>query len=125
MLLLPSSFLPVDLERCHPTQPFRCPGDKTICISIQYLCDGASDCPDGYDEDLRLCTAGPRWLNGKVLASKPESSRPSPLKIRRVLGLLHVKSYVGVKRPPSGVVGKFGEGVPDQVSSSSSDLTPP
>ncbi|KAF8778619.1 IDLSRF-like peptide isoform X1 [Argiope bruennichi] len=50
----------VDLERCHPTQPFRCPGDKTICISIQYLCDGASDCPDGYDEDLRLCTAAKR-----------------------------------------------------------------
>lgn len=50
----------VDLERCHPTQPFRCPGDKTICISIQYLCDGAPDCPDGYDEDPRLCTAAKR-----------------------------------------------------------------
>ena len=26
-------------------------------IFIQYLCDGADDCDDGYDEDPRLCTA--------------------------------------------------------------------
>jgi hypothetical protein len=66
-------------EPCHPYEPFKCPGDGA-CISIQYLCDGAADCPDGYytilikisftknfifliqidryDEDLRLCTAG-------------------------------------------------------------------
>ncbi|XP_046387442.1 IDLSRF-like peptide [Ischnura elegans] len=44
---------------CHPYEPFRCPGDG-ICISIQYLCDGAPDCPDGYDEDSRLCTAAKR-----------------------------------------------------------------
>ncbi|XP_076312662.1 prohormone-4-like [Tachypleus tridentatus] len=49
-----------DHDRCHPTRPFRCPGDETICISIQYLCDGAPDCPDGYDEDHRLCTAAKR-----------------------------------------------------------------
>ena len=42
---------------CHPYEPFKCPGDGA-CISIQYLCDGAPDCPDGYDEDPRLCTAG-------------------------------------------------------------------
>lgn len=42
---------------CHPYEPFKCPGVGT-CISIQYLCDGAPDCPDGYDEDPRLCTAG-------------------------------------------------------------------
>ncbi|GBM72179.1 hypothetical protein AVEN_184510-1, partial [Araneus ventricosus] len=35
---------------------------------------------------------------------------PIPLKIRRVLGLLHVKSYVMAKRPPVGVAWKFGEG---------------
>ncbi|GBN05870.1 Aspartyl/asparaginyl beta-hydroxylase [Araneus ventricosus] len=46
---------------------------------------------------------------------------PIPLKIRRVWGLLHVKSYVVVKRPPVGVAWKFGEGVPARVSSSSSD----
>nr|CAG4649706.1 EOG090X0E3B [Scapholeberis mucronata] len=46
-------------EPCHPYEPFKCPGDGA-CISIQYLCDGAADCPDGYDEDLRLCTAAKR-----------------------------------------------------------------
>lgn len=44
-------------EACHPYEPFKCPGDGA-CISIQYLCDGAPDCPDGYDEDSKLCTAG-------------------------------------------------------------------
>jgi len=47
-------------SRCHPYEPFRCPGDTDMCISIQYLCDGAPDCPDGYDEDPRLCTAAKR-----------------------------------------------------------------
>ncbi|XP_003742297.1 IDLSRF-like peptide [Galendromus occidentalis] len=50
----------VETERCHPTQPFRCPGKSTVCISIQYLCDGAPDCPDGYDEHAALCTAAKR-----------------------------------------------------------------
>ena len=27
---------------------------------VQYLCDGADDCQDGYDEDDRLCTAARR-----------------------------------------------------------------
>ena len=27
---------------------------------VQYLCDGAADCSDGYDEDARLCTAARR-----------------------------------------------------------------
>lgn len=46
-------------DACHPYEPFKCPGDGN-CISIQYLCDGAPDCPDGYDEDSRLCTAAKR-----------------------------------------------------------------
>ncbi|EDV48485.1 IDLSRF-like peptide [Drosophila erecta] len=46
-------------EACHPYEPFKCPGDGN-CISIQYLCDGAPDCSDGYDEDMRLCTAAKR-----------------------------------------------------------------
>lgn len=37
------------IETCHPYEPFRCPSDGN-CISIQYLCDGAPDCSDGYDE---------------------------------------------------------------------------
>ncbi|XP_043273019.1 prohormone-4 [Venturia canescens] len=68
---LPSTTMAIDLSRlyghltkrsgdaCHPYEPFRCPGDRT-CISIQYLCDGAPDCQDGYDEDSRLCTAAKR-----------------------------------------------------------------
>ncbi|GBM79985.1 hypothetical protein AVEN_47453-1 [Araneus ventricosus] len=66
----------------------------------------------------------PRWPSGKVLALWPESFQVRntiPLKIRRVWGLLHAKSYVVAKRPPVGVAWKFGEGVPAQVSSLSSD----
>lgn len=40
-------------EPCHPYEPFKCPGDGA-CISIQYLCDGAADCPDGYYTFLDL-----------------------------------------------------------------------
>ncbi|TRY78731.1 hypothetical protein TCAL_12846 [Tigriopus californicus] len=45
--------------KCEAFEPFRCPVDGR-CISIQYLCDGAPDCEDGYDEDPRLCTAARR-----------------------------------------------------------------
>merc|ERR1712156_979555 len=44
---------------CPAFEPFRCP-EENRCISIQYLCDGAPDCSDGYDEDPRLCTAARR-----------------------------------------------------------------
>ncbi|CAG0891823.1 unnamed protein product [Darwinula stevensoni] len=44
---------------CPRVQPFRCP-EGGQCIAIQYLCDGAPDCPDAYDEDPRLCTAARR-----------------------------------------------------------------
>ncbi|GBL81884.1 hypothetical protein AVEN_50484-1 [Araneus ventricosus] len=43
------------------------------------------------------------------------------MKIRRVWGLLHAKSYAVAKRPSFGVAWKSGEGVPGHVSSSSSD----
>lgn len=46
-------------RKCEAFEPFRCPTDGR-CISIQYLCDGAPDCSDGYDEDPRLCTAARR-----------------------------------------------------------------
>ncbi|GBM67268.1 hypothetical protein AVEN_190090-1 [Araneus ventricosus] len=46
---------------------------------------------------------------------------PIPLKIRRVWGLLHAKSYVVAKHPPVGVARHFEEEVPAQMSSSSSD----
>ncbi|GBL91229.1 hypothetical protein AVEN_195119-1 [Araneus ventricosus] len=46
-----------------------------------------------------------RWLSGQVSASELEGFQVRtsiPLKFLRVLGLFHVKSYVGVKRPPAG-----------------------
>merc|ERR1712212_53971 len=46
-------------QSCPAFEPFRCPEERK-CISIQYLCDGANDCTDGYDEDPRLCTAARR-----------------------------------------------------------------
>ncbi|GBM83336.1 hypothetical protein AVEN_101099-1 [Araneus ventricosus] len=66
----------------------------------------------------------PRRPSGKVSALGPEGSmvrNPIPLKIRRVWGLLHAKSYAVAKRPPVGVVRKFGDGVRAHVLSSSSD----
>ncbi|GBL94786.1 hypothetical protein AVEN_244765-1 [Araneus ventricosus] len=48
-------------------------------------------------------------------------ARPVSTKDRRVWRLLDAKSYVVAKRPPVGVVRKFAERVPAQVSSSSSD----
>ncbi|XP_017793412.1 PREDICTED: prohormone-4 [Habropoda laboriosa] len=71
-VVLPRAVMAIDLSRfyghfiskrtenaCRPYEPFKCPGDG-MCISIQYLCDGAPDCQDGYDEDSRLCTAAKR-----------------------------------------------------------------
>ncbi|GBM27919.1 hypothetical protein AVEN_146145-1 [Araneus ventricosus] len=62
----------------------------------------------------------PLWPSGKGSALRPEGSKPDSNEDRRVWGLLHAKSYVVAKRPPVGVARKFGEGVPTQVSSSSS-----
>ncbi|GBN63188.1 hypothetical protein AVEN_12976-1 [Araneus ventricosus] len=55
----------------------------------------------------------PQWPSDKVSTSGPEGRRfetSIPLKIRRVWGLLHPKSYVVAKRPPVSVARKFGEG---------------
>ncbi|GBL77378.1 hypothetical protein AVEN_41793-1 [Araneus ventricosus] len=55
-----------------------------------------------------------RYRSCRIPGSKLDSTEdPS--------GPFHVKSYVGTKRHPAGVVRKFGEGVPAQVSFSSSD----
>ncbi|GBO09197.1 hypothetical protein AVEN_202051-1, partial [Araneus ventricosus] len=59
----------------------------------------------------------PRWLSGKVSALEAggfQVRNPIPLKIRRVWGLLHVKSYLMAKCPPVAVAWKFGKGVPAQ-----------
>ncbi|GBM17255.1 hypothetical protein AVEN_223794-1 [Araneus ventricosus] len=68
----------------------------------------------------------PKGRSNLVVGSRPwgrelQVRNPIPLKIRRVWDLLHAKSYVVAKRPPVGVAWKFSEGVPAQVSSSSSD----
>ncbi|GBM62291.1 hypothetical protein AVEN_113329-1 [Araneus ventricosus] len=67
---------------------------------------------------------GRRYLvvKSRLWGRRFQIRNPIPLKIRRVWGLLHAKSYVVVKRPPVGVVRKFGERVAAQVSSSSSDM---
>ncbi|GBO44666.1 hypothetical protein AVEN_167398-1 [Araneus ventricosus] len=67
-----------------------------------------------------------RGRSGLVVRSRPREPESQvrntvPLKIRRVWGLLHAKSYVVAKRPPVGVRGSLERGVPAQVSSSSSD----
>ncbi|GBM34457.1 hypothetical protein AVEN_106702-1 [Araneus ventricosus] len=60
-------------------------------------------------------------VRSQLWGRRVPGSNPITLKIRRVRGLLHTKSYIVAKRPPFGGVRKFGEGVPAQVSSSPSD----
>ncbi|GBO06136.1 hypothetical protein AVEN_163342-1 [Araneus ventricosus] len=57
-------------------------------------------------------SVGPLWSSGKAdLGTGGSQVRNSiPLKIRRVWGLLHAKSYVVAKRPLVSVARKFGEG---------------
>ncbi|OQV13009.1 putative IDLSRF-like peptide [Hypsibius exemplaris] len=45
---------------CPPTEPFLCPGSGKKCISLGFVCDGSSDCPDGYDENKAVCAAAKR-----------------------------------------------------------------
>ncbi|GBM63398.1 hypothetical protein AVEN_82253-1 [Araneus ventricosus] len=50
-----------------------------------------------------------RWPSGKVSSSGPEGFRarnPIPLKIYRVLDLLHAKLYAVAECPPAGEVSK-------------------
>ncbi|GBM29887.1 hypothetical protein AVEN_246451-1 [Araneus ventricosus] len=62
----------------------------------------------------QLCPSG----KSRLWAGGLQVRNLIPLKIRRVWGLLHAKSYVVAERPPAGVAWKLGEGVPAQVSSS-------
>lgn len=39
-----------------PEAPFPC-RKAAKCTPVSFLCDGTTDCPDGYDEDEELCTA--------------------------------------------------------------------
>ncbi|XP_050686360.1 prohormone-4-like isoform X2 [Eriocheir sinensis] len=102
---------------CMPYEPFRCPGGE-ICISIQYLCDGAPDCPDGYDENLRLCTAAKRppvEETSSFLHSLLASHGPNYLeklfgtKARNALEPLGGVQKVAIALSESQTIDEFGE----------------
>ncbi|GBM01786.1 hypothetical protein AVEN_205453-1 [Araneus ventricosus] len=63
-----------------------------------------------------------RGCGGLVVRSRARGRKvpgsPIPLKIRRIWGLLHAKSYAAAIRLPAGAVRKVGEGVSPQMSSS-------
>ncbi|GBM00983.1 hypothetical protein AVEN_55499-1 [Araneus ventricosus] len=71
----------------------------------------------------------PRYSGGRgglVVRPRPRDRRaagpkPDSTEDQRAWGPLHAKSYAVAKRPPVSVAWKLGEGVPAQVSSSSSD----
>ncbi|CDS36674.1 prohormone 4 [Echinococcus multilocularis] len=41
---------------CPVTAPWPCQ-QYSFCLSFAFVCDGEIDCPDGYDENPRLCVA--------------------------------------------------------------------
>nr|VZI26256.1 unnamed protein product [Spirometra erinaceieuropaei] len=41
---------------CPVTAPWPCQ-QPTFCLPFAFLCDGEIDCPDGYDENPRMCVA--------------------------------------------------------------------
>ncbi|VDD74365.1 unnamed protein product [Mesocestoides corti] len=41
---------------CPVTAPWPCQ-QYFFCLSFAFVCDGEIDCPDGYDENPRLCVA--------------------------------------------------------------------
>ncbi|PAA71575.1 hypothetical protein BOX15_Mlig030944g1 [Macrostomum lignano] len=43
---------------CPKTAPWPCKSGQ--CLAFSFICDGRSDCIDGYDEDSALCTAKDR-----------------------------------------------------------------
>ncbi|GBO45992.1 hypothetical protein AVEN_213961-1 [Araneus ventricosus] len=80
--------------------------------------------PNNFFSEVQTiyCSSRKRWRrpSGKVPASGPEDQIPK--NIRRVLGLLHVKSCVGRSYVLRLVwCGSLEREVPAQVSSSSSD----
>ncbi|GBN11617.1 hypothetical protein AVEN_176267-1 [Araneus ventricosus] len=79
-------------------------GQRCLPFAIQPGCIGALEINAAASvfsetgQGLDLGTGGSQVRN------------PILLKIRRVWGLLHAKSYVVAKRPPVGVARKFGDG---------------
>merc|ERR1712080_360494 len=106
------------LERkCEAFEPFRCPSDGR-CISIQYLCDGAPDCTDGYDEDPKLCTAARRppveettsFLNSLLASHGPNYlEKLFGTKARHRLGQLGGVDNVAIALSESQTIEEFGD----------------
>ncbi|GBM55587.1 hypothetical protein AVEN_74542-1 [Araneus ventricosus] len=97
---------------------------NTRILGIDHRCRAYTGCSERSFTNFKLFLKELRWPSGKVSILRHgelQARNPIPLKLRGVWGLLHAKSYVVAKRPPVGVVRKFGEEAPAQVSSSSSD----
>jgi hypothetical protein len=103
--------------KCKAFEPFRCPLDGR-CISIQYLCDGAPDCMDGYDEDPRLCTAARRppveettsFLNSLLASHGPNYlEKLFGRKARNRLAQLGGVDNVAIALSESKTIEDFGE----------------
>jgi len=104
-------------QKCKAFEPFRCPLDGR-CISIQYLCDGAPDCMDGYDEDPRLCTAARRppveettsFLNSLLASHGPNYlEKLFGRKARNRLAQLGGVDNVAIALSESKTIEDFGE----------------
>ncbi|GBN57659.1 hypothetical protein AVEN_23963-1 [Araneus ventricosus] len=75
-----------------------------------------------YAEPVRLEGGrGGLVVRSRLWGRRAPGLKPDSTEDPSSMDLLHAKSYVVAKRPPIGVARKFGERVPAQVSSSSSD----
>merc|ERR1711862_574289 len=104
-------------RKCEAFEPFRCPSDGR-CISIQYLCDGAPDCTDGYDEDPKLCTAARRppveettsFLNSLLASHGPNYlEKLFGTKARHRLGQLGGVDNVAIALPEPQTIEELGD----------------
>merc|ERR1711962_65009 len=113
-------------SKCPEFEPFRCPEERK-CISIQYLCDGADDCSDGYDEDVRLCTAARRppveetasFLKSLLASHGPDYlARLFGTKARNMMRELGGVGFVAIQLSECRTLSEFceevGLGWPDQ-----------
>ncbi|GBN61413.1 hypothetical protein AVEN_215631-1 [Araneus ventricosus] len=97
-----------DLSCIGPDAPTR-----KCCPNLVAL--GLNVCPEERFEryvHYACCFTGRGGLVARSRLWVRRVPRSKPLKIRRVWGMLHARSYVVANRPPVDVTWKFGEGVP-------------